>query len=288
MKNLSNLKSIGFILIASIMLIAGCGETKSNTINSEDASKAQSASNTGSADEEAKGIVMQVVDAVVYPEDGSPAPIVFELSMQNKGDLTVDVNNLKFYLVTVNGEMIETALSSRNSKSRYLLPDGTTNFKAAFVVDDPGTVGGIVFGDQNLDIFVKLSASEFPALRTSGQELIQEPQNQGVDTQPVPEPTEEVAPEKAPTTNSKAQTAVDAIKIVEDLDPGNFTATHDFPEYDITTVDGAHYYYISYTSAEGMGGDVFVRKGTSEVYGWTMGTEDNPDAPFPDFSNQIQ
>lgn len=94
--------------------------------------------------------------------------------------------------------------------------------------------------------------------------------------------------EQEPVSINTTQTAADAIKIVEALDPGNFTASHDSNEYDITTVDGAHYYYINYTSADGMGGDVFVRKGTGEVFGYTIGTEDDPDAPFPDFSNQIK
>lgn len=99
---------------------------------------------------------------------------------------------------------------------------------------------------------------------------------------------DKIAAEAKEATKSTALTADDAIKVVESLDPGNYSADHDSSEYDITTVDGAFFFYINYSAASGMGGGLFVRQGTGEVFGYTMGTEDDPNAPFPDFTNQIR
>jgi hypothetical protein len=87
---------------------------------------------------------------------------------------------------------------------------------------------------------------------------------------------------------SSSLTAEDAMKIVESLDPDNYFADHESSEYDITTLDGVFYYYVNYSAASGFGGSVFVSKKTGEVFGYTMGTENDPNAPFPDFSNQIK
>lgn len=86
---------------------------------------------------------------------------------------------------------------------------------------------------------------------------------------------------------NKAQTPEDAIKLVESLAPGNYTGKH-FPENDLTTEDTSFYFYISYSAATGIGGDVFVQKGTGKIYGVTNGTETDPNAPFPDFSVEIR
>jgi hypothetical protein len=83
----------------------------------------------------------------------------------------------------------------------------------------------------------------------------------------------------------KVGTPLDALTLVEDLDPGNFSATH-YPEYDLFTEDGSFYYYIGYSAAFGMGGDVFVEQGTGRMFAvnFESGTETDPNAPFPDFS----
>jgi len=93
--------------------------------------------------------------------------------------------------------------------------------------------------------------------------------------------------EEAKKRINSAQTAADAVNLVESLDPGNYSAQH-MSEYDLITEDTSFYYYIAYAAASGLGGDVFVQKGTGKIYGTMMGTETDPNAPFPDFSNEIR
>jgi hypothetical protein len=88
-------------------------------------------------------------------------------------------------------------------------------------------------------------------------------------------------------TENKAETPEDARKLVESLDPGNYTAFYE-AGYDVETEDTSYYFYINFSDADGMGGDVFVQKGTGKIYAVTWGTETDPNAPFPDFNVEIK
>jgi hypothetical protein len=96
---------------------------------------------------------------------------------------------------------------------------------------------------------------------------------------------EEAPPVTQPTENY-AQTPEDAVKLVEGLDPGNFTAFYE-PGSDILIADNSYYFYINYSAATRMGGDVFVQQDTGKILGVTWGTETDPNAPFPDFSIEL-
>ena len=67
-----------------------------------------------------------------------------------------------------------------------------------------------------------------------------------------------------PIEENQAETAKDAILLVESLSPGDYTAFSD-PSMDTVMVDGSYYFYIGYTSASGTGGDVFVEENWKHV-----------------------
>lgn len=117
---------------------------------------------------DSKGVEIDLLGATYYPDDST---VAMQFDLKNGSDSSIHVSSLDFFLITFDGEILETALSPLNSSSRTIAKGGMTKgYRMAFKVDDPSNVKSFAFGKKDQDIFVQIMSDKFPPLEVFGQQ----------------------------------------------------------------------------------------------------------------------
>ena len=211
-------------------------------------------------------------------ENATGTFLVFEVEVMNKDKEARTIDSSLFKLLLEDGTEFDpssSATMTANENNEFFLTKVNPQLSArGYVVFDVPEIkegyflqlsGGMLSTTSKLvevdKSLINNVAADNPVEAVEGEEpeteapVEQESSDEGTQKEQQVVETETVQS----IEENKAETAKDAILLVESLSPGDYTAFSD-PSLDTVMVDGSYYFYIGYTSASGTGGDVFVEE----------------------------